>query len=122
MAKTRQPTLIDAETVYSVTLQIKGENLSTIMVGMPDDFSVEQAVLFRLFSDAGFGGFNARHFRGWHEVFTKALAGVPLTKVKKGQRLEPIPPLAPDPVRPAVKRGKSSPAKAGRKAAAKKKA
>ena len=122
MAKAKQPRIVDSDEVYSVTLNVPGANLSSIIEGLPVDFTVEQAILFRLFRDAEPRGFNARHFREWSEAFDEALAELKPLKVRKRERIDPIPPLAPKPPveessrskKPAKKvvgRGKRTPAK-----------
>jgi len=97
MAKVKQPRIVDPQEVYTVALNIPGANLSSIIEGLPADFTVEEAILFRIFRDAEPRGFNARHFREWSEAFAEALTEFKPIKVKKGERIDPIPPLAPEP-------------------------
>jgi hypothetical protein len=102
MAKANPLRIVDPKEVYTVTLNVPGENLSSIIEGLPKDFTVEQSVLFRLFRDAVPEGFNANHFREWFEAFEEALTGIKPLKVKKRERIAPIPPLAPEPPEPAA--------------------
>ena len=97
MAKAKQPRIVDPEEVYTVALNVPGENLSSIIEGLPADFTVVEAVLFRIFRDTEPRGFNAKHFREWSEAFEEALTELKPIKVKKGERIDPIPPLAPEP-------------------------
>jgi hypothetical protein len=97
MAIAKQRRTIDSDEVYTVTLNVPGANLSSIIEGLPADFTVEQAILFRLFRDAEPRGFNAGHFREWSEAFDDALTELTPLKVKKRERIDPIPPLAPKP-------------------------
>ncbi len=124
MAKAKQPRIVDSDEVYTVTLNVPGANLSSIIEGLPADFTVEQAILFRLFRDAEPRGFNARHFRDWCEAFDDALTELKPLKVKKRERIDPIPPLAPKPPVEEPPRSKK-PAKkvvgAGKRAPARKK-
>jgi len=120
MAKAKQPRIADSDEVYTVALNLPGANLSSIVEGLPADFTVEQAILFRLFRDTEPRGFNAKHFREWCEAFEDALTEIKPVRVKKRERIDPIPPLAPEP--PAVKA--APPRKVvgkGRRAPAKKK-
>jgi len=97
MAKAKQSRTVDPDEVYSVIVNMPGANLSSVIEGLPADFTVEQAILFRLFRDAEPRGFNARHFREWHKVFVEALSEYQPLKVKNRERIDPIPPLAPAP-------------------------
>ena len=97
MAKAKRPRIVDPEEIYTVTLNVPGANLSLIIDGLPTDFTVEQAVLFRLFRDALPEDFDTKHFRQWCEDFEEALADIKPLKVKKQERIAPIPPLAPEP-------------------------
>jgi len=124
MARAKQPKNVDSQEVYAITLNLPGENLSSVIEGLPSDFSVEQAVLFRLFQQIESRGFKANHFREWCEAFEDALTEVKPVKVRKGERLEPIPLLAPEPP-PEEKTGAKKAAKkvvgTGKRKAAKKK-
>ena len=97
MAKAKQPRTVDPEEVYTVTLNVPGANLSSVIEGLPADFTVEEAILFRIFRDTEPRGFNARHFREWSEAFEEALTELKPIKVKKRERIDPIPPLSPEP-------------------------
>lgn len=124
MAKAKPPKNIEAQEVYAITFQVPGENLSSVIEGAPVDFSVEQAVLFRLFKQIRPWGFRVKHFREWYEEFEDALTEVKPIKVRKGERLNPIKPLAPEPPEEETKPAKKAAKKVvgtGKRAAAKKK-
>ncbi len=120
MARAKQPKNVDSQEVYAITLNLPGENLSSVIEGLPSDFSVEQAVLFRLFQQIESRGFKADHFREWCEAFEDALTEVKPIKVRKGERLEPIPLLAPEPP-PEEKKAAKKVVGPGKRKAAKKK-
>ena len=124
MARAKPPRNIEPQEVYTVTVNVPGENLSSVVEGLPDDFTVEQAVLFRLFKQIKPWGFRVKHFLEWYEEFEDALSQVKPIKVRKAERLDPIVPLAPDPPEEESKTAKKAAKKVvgrGKRTAAKKK-